>query len=117
MVGGMFRDSFVSIMLVSPDDHRLWYAASGSLPRGYTEALNGLAVGPSPGAGGAAVGRNPRVIGHYRVSDPLWAPYRDVAAQFGLRSCWSTPIRSADGQVAGTFAVLSSQPATGRQSG
>ncbi|HEV7839401.1 MAG TPA: sigma 54-interacting transcriptional regulator, partial [Gemmatimonadaceae bacterium] len=32
--------------------------------------------------------------------------------QFGLRSCWSTPIRSADGRVIGTFAVLSRQPGT-----
>src|SRR4029077_7982154 len=53
MVEGIFRDSFVSIMLVNPDDHRLWYAASGSLPRGYTEALNGLEVGPSQGSCGA----------------------------------------------------------------
>ena len=37
---------------------------------------------------------------------------RDVAAQFGLRSCWSTPIPSADGRVVGTFAVLSRQPGT-----
>src|SRR5438552_10042302 len=37
---------------------------------------------------------------------------RDVAPQFGLRSCWSTPIRSADGRVVGTFAVLSRQPGT-----
>jgi GAF domain-containing protein len=33
MVEGIFSDSFVSIMLVNPDDHRLWYAASGSLRR------------------------------------------------------------------------------------
>src|SRR6266849_1166498 len=46
------------------------------------------------------------------ASDPLWAQYRDVAARFGLRSCWSTPIRSADGRVVGTFAVLSRQPGT-----
>ena len=112
MVEGIFRDSFVSIMLVNPDDHRLWYAASGSLPPAYTEALNGLEVGPSQGSCGAAAYRNAPVIVDDVVSDPLWVQYRDVAAQFGLRSCWSTPIRSADGRVVGTFAVLSRQPGT-----
>ena len=112
MVEGIFRDSFVSIMLVNADDHRLWYAASGSLPPAYTEALNGLEVGPSQGSCGAAAYRNAPVIVEDVVSDPLWAQYRDVAAQFGLRSCWSTPIPSADGRVVGTFAVLSRQPGT-----
>ncbi len=112
LVEGIFGDSFVSIMLVNPDDHRLWYAASGSLPPGYTEALNGLEVGPSQGSCGAAAYRNAPVIVDDVVSDPLWEPYRDVASQFGLRSCWSTPIRSADGGVLGTFAVLSRQPGT-----
>jgi len=112
MVEGIFRDSFVSIMLMNPDDHRLWYAAAGSLPPAYTEALNGLEVGPSQGSCGAAAYRNAPVIVDDVATDPLWAQYRDVAAQFGLRSCWSTPIRSADGRVVGTFAVLSRQPGT-----
>src|SRR2546425_3383399 len=110
MVEGIFGDSFVSIMLVHPDDHRLWYAASGTLPTAYTQAFNGLEIGPSQGSCGAAVYRNAPVIVDDVVTDPLWVQYRDVAAQFGLRSCWSTPIRSSDGQVVGTFAVLSRQP-------
>jgi len=36
MVEGIFKDSYVSIMLLNPGDHRLWYAASGSLPPAYT---------------------------------------------------------------------------------
>jgi formate hydrogenlyase transcriptional activator len=112
MVEEIFSDSFVSIMLVNPDDHRLWYAASGSLPAAYTEALNGLEVGPSHGSCGAAAYRNAPVVVDDLASHPLWAQYRDVAAQFGLRSCWSTPIRSPEGRVVGTFAVLSRQPGT-----
>src|SRR4030095_14156226 len=112
MVEGIFNDSFVSIMLVHPDDHRLWYAASGSLPTAYTQALNGLEIGPSQGSCGAAAYRSAPVIVENVVSDPLWAQYREVATLYGLRSCWSTPIRSSDGQVVGTFAVLSRQPGT-----
>ena len=49
IVEGLFDGSFVSIMLLNPDNNRLWYGASGSLPKGYTEALNGLEIGPSAG--------------------------------------------------------------------
>src|SRR5260221_14295732 len=85
---------------------------SGSLPPAYTEALNGLEIGPSQGSCGAAAYRNAPVIVDGVASDRLWAQYRGVAARFGLGSCWSTPIRSADGRVVGTFAVLSRQPGT-----
>ena len=39
------------------------------------------------------------------ATDPLWAAYRDLALPHGLRSCWSTPIRHANGDVMGTFAI------------
>ncbi len=109
-VEGIFPDSFISIMLLNPEDNRLWYGASGGLPPAYTEALNGLDIGPSQGSCGTAAYRNEPVIVPDIATDPLWVPYRDVAASFGLRACWSTPIRSSDGHVLGTFAILSRQP-------
>jgi PAS domain S-box-containing protein len=97
----------VSIMLLNPDDNRLWYGATGSLPDAYTKALDGLEVGASHGSCGAAAYRNEPVIVADVATDPLWMQYRDVALSFGLRACWSMPINAADGQVLGTFAVLS----------
>ena len=97
----------VSIMLLNPDDNRLWYGATGSLPDGYTKTLDGLEVGASRGSCGAAAYRNEPVIVSDVAADPLWTEYRDVALSFGLRACWSTPIDAADGHVLGTFAVLS----------
>jgi GAF domain-containing protein len=38
------------------------------------------------------------------ANDHLWAKFRDLALQYGLRSCWSTPIRNHSGDVIGTFA-------------
>jgi formate hydrogenlyase transcriptional activator len=110
LVEGILEDSFVSIMLLNPDDNRLWYAASGSLPPAYTRALDGIEVGPSQGSCGTAAYRNEPVIVTDVTTDPLWLPYRDVAAAHGLRACWSTPIRSSEGGVVGTFAILSRTP-------
>ena len=109
MVEEIFSDSFVSIMVLNPNDNRLWYGSTGSLPSAYTAALNGVEVGPSRGSCGTAAYRNEPVIVPDIETDPLWARYRDVAAPFGLRACWSTPIRSSEGAVLGTFAILSRQ--------
>ncbi|MFX8782166.1 hypothetical protein ABTM76_20005 [Acinetobacter baumannii] len=35
--------------------------------------------------------------------------YRGLASMFGLRACWSTPIRGRDG-ICGTFAVYHLTP-------
>ena len=110
MVEGLFSHSFVSIMLLNPEDNRLWYGAHGSLPPGYTQALDGIAVGPSQGSCGAAAYRNEPVIVGDVAADPLWLEYREIAAAFEIRACWSTPIRASDGHVLGTFAILSRQP-------
>ncbi len=39
------------------------------------------------------------------ASDPLWAPYAEIAARFALRACWSEPIFSRTGEVLGSFAM------------
>ena len=110
LVEGLFTHSCVSVMLVNDDDHRLWYAAPGSLPKGYTDAFDGLEVGPSAGSCGAAAYRNEPVIVSDVATDPLWAQHRHIAETFGVRACWSTPIRASDGHVLGTFAIVSREP-------
>ena len=39
------------------------------------------------------------------MTDPLWADYRQLAQNCGLRACWSTPIISARNEVLGSFAI------------
>ena len=109
MVERSFRDSFVSIMLLNRDEQRLWYAAPGSLPSAYTERFNGIAIGPSQGSCAAAAYLNEPVIVPDVETDPAWAGHRDIAEAYGIRACWSTPIRSSDGQVVGTFAIAALQ--------
>jgi formate hydrogenlyase transcriptional activator len=106
MVEGLLGESFVSIMLLNPDGDRLFYAATGSLPSDYVATFDGVTVGPSGGPCGTAAYRNAPVIVPDIDEDPGWVPCRTLAAASGVRACWSTPIRSSDGVVLGTFAVV-----------
>jgi len=94
-----------SVLLLSPDGMRLTHGAAPSLPQAYREAIDGLEIGPSAGSCGTAAYSGVPVYVTDIATDRRWAPYRDVALPHGLRSCWSTPIRHADGHVMGTFAI------------
>jgi PAS domain S-box-containing protein len=54
--------------------------------------------------------RGTQVIVSDILEDPLWEDYRGLAAQFGLRACWSTPIVSHTGSVLGSFAMYYHEP-------
>ena len=94
-----------SVLLLSPDGKHLTHGAAPSLPQPYREAIDGSEIGPSAGSCGTAAYFGRPVYVTDIATDPLWADYRDVALPHGLRSCWSTPIRHADGHVMGTFAI------------
>ena len=44
------------------------------------------------------------------AEDPKWAPVRDFVMSFGLRHCWSMPIKAHDGEVLGTLALYGLRP-------
>src|SRR5258708_35603822 len=55
------------------DGGRLWRGAAPSLPKAYTDAINGMAIGPSAGSCGAAAYRGEPVICEDIAGDPLWS--------------------------------------------
>lgn len=97
-----------SILLV--DDGQLRNGASPSLPRAYVDAIDGVAIGPSAGSCGTAAFRRQRVVVEDIQTDPLWAPWRELAAQYGLRACWSEPILGHHNEVLGTLAMYYTEP-------
>ncbi|HLG71934.1 MAG TPA: ATP-binding protein, partial [Chloroflexota bacterium] len=101
-----------SILLLDRDGQHLHQGAAPSLPPAYSEAIDGLAIGPCAGSCGTAAFRRERVIVQDIAADPLWNGYRELALPHGLRSCWSTPILSRAGQVLGTFAIYYREPRT-----
>ena len=103
-------DALVSILLVGRDGKSLRHGASPSLPKAYTDAIDGALIGPRAGSCGTAVHRREPVIVSDIATDPLWEDYRSLALPHGLRACWSTPIFSTTREVIGTFALYAREP-------
>jgi two-component sensor histidine kinase len=94
-----------STLLFDPHTNCLRHIAAPSLPLAYTQAIDGLRIGPAVGSCGTAAFRGTRVVVEDTQEDPLWADYRELAGSHGLRACWSQPILSSDQRVLGTFAM------------
>jgi PAS domain S-box-containing protein len=97
-----------SILLV--DGNHLRHGGAPSLPKAYTDAINGTVIGPSAGSCGTAAYRGEPVIVEDIATDPLWADYRYLALPHSLCACWSTPVFSSQGEVIATFAMYYREP-------
>ena len=99
-----------SVLFLSEDGGHLRHGAAPSLPAAYNAAVDGIAVGEGVGSCGTVASRGEPVYAADIASDPLWTDFRDLALAHGLRACWSTPIKAADGTLLGTFAVYYDAP-------
>jgi PAS domain S-box-containing protein len=100
--------ALASILLVDGD--RLRHGGAPSLPKAYTDAIDGAIIGPCAGSCGTAAYRREQVIVENIEVDPLWADYREAALPYSLRACWSTPVFSSQGNVIATFAMYYREP-------
>ncbi len=101
--------SICSVIRVDSEG-RLRPLAAPSLPDEYSRNIDGLAIGPMIGScGSAAYYGEPIEVSNIRT-DPRWADFRNAALDLGLKACWSSPIKSHDGRVVGTFAFYFSTP-------
>lgn len=107
-----FPGAMCSVQLLDEDGVHLRHGAAPSLPAAFNAAVDGAAIGVGVGSCGTAafVGKD-ALVSDIRT-DPLWADYRDLAAEHGLVACWSVPILSPKGRVVGTFATYYAQPRT-----
>jgi PAS domain S-box-containing protein len=101
-----------SVLFRSIDGDHLHHGAGPSLPAAYNRAIDGIPMQEGVGSCGTAAARGTAVYVSDIAVDPLWRDYAELAVGHGLRSCWSTPIKSANGTVLGTFAVYYSEPRT-----
>ena len=99
-----------SVLLLDDDGAHVRHGAAPSLPEGYVRAIDGSSIGPRSGSCGTAMFLGTRIIVTDILTDPLWEDYREVARQYGLRACWSTPIFSPQRRVLGSFAMYYDEP-------
>lgn len=98
-------DSFILTSILLVDGGHLRHGAAPTLPPAYCEAIDGLAYGPVAGSCGTAAHYGRPIYVTDIENDPLWADYKQLALEHGLRACWSTPIFDDDRAVLGTFAI------------
>ena len=99
-----------SVLLLDEDGKHVRHGAAPSLPPAFVQAIDGAAIGPNAGSCGTAAWRGQAVIVENIAIDPLWDGYRQLAAPYGLRACWSTPIFDPARRVLGTFAIYYREP-------
>lgn len=78
--------------------------AAPSLPKGYTKAIEGSAIGENTGSCGTAAFKNETVIVSDVQNDPRWENYKHFGSKYNFNSCWSIPITNRTGEVIATFA-------------
>ena len=83
---------------------------SPSLPKDYSTALDGVAIGPMAGSCGSAAYLQQVVVVDDIETDPRWFAFKDLARVAGLKACFSSPIFSSKGQVLATFALYFDEP-------
>lgn len=104
LIEGQSAGVLCSIMLLDEDGRHMRSMSGPSMPPEYMKLLDGMPIGPGVGSCGTAMFLREAVVVSDIMTDPLWAPYRDVAHQFGLRACWSRPVMEQD-SVLGSFAM------------
>lgn len=99
------------VSILEVDEQRCLHPlAAPSMPREYSQALDGLKIGQAVGSCGTAAWRNEPILVDDIEQDPLWDAYRHLILPMGYRGCWSTPICNSQGQVIGTFAFYFKRP-------
>ncbi|HUR27768.1 MAG TPA: ATP-binding protein [Planctomycetota bacterium] len=104
----LFPRTLGSVLLLDEEGEMLFKCAAPSLPEEYRYAIDGVDVGA--GVGSSAAHSRHTVVVTDIDTDPRWARFSEIARRFELRSCWSTPILSAQGCVLGTFALYGREP-------
>jgi diguanylate cyclase (GGDEF)-like protein/PAS domain S-box-containing protein len=103
LLAGQLATSRVSIVRRAGD--RIEVVASSGLAQALLDAHKLVRIGEAGGSCGTAIERNRMVVSEDIEHDPLWLPFRHIAAEHGLRACWSAPVQAADGSALGSVAA------------
>ncbi|MGH7946565.1 MAG: PAS domain-containing sensor histidine kinase, partial [Opitutaceae bacterium] len=96
--------STVAIHLLNAPSTHFAQTAAPSLPPGYAQAIDGLAILPVTGPCCAAIARRQRVAVAELAASEEFAEFAALALPLGIRAGWSTAIFSSTGKVLGSIA-------------
>ncbi len=102
-VEALLPDVTTSVLAVDTAG-RLHPLAGPSLPTSYSQALEGVSIGPAVGSCGTSAYLGTDVAVTDIETDSRWADYNELPLAHGLCACWSSPIINAQGATVATFA-------------
>ena len=94
-----------SILLLDKSAKHLITGSAPSLPKFFTDAVNGVEIGEKVGSCGSAAYKKERVIVEDIDNHENWKDYLELTRKANLHACWSQPIISSRNKVLGTFAI------------
>ncbi|RZJ63231.1 MAG: PAS domain S-box protein [Flavobacterium sp.] len=100
----LIPDSYCTILMLNDDD-TMKHIAGDSLGEEFKGVFDGIKIGPDVGSCGAAMYTGKKVIVSDIEHDPLWENYRNLIEKFGVKACWSVPVKKTSGKVVATFAT------------
>src|SRR4029079_12750957 len=93
----IFPDMICSVLMLDDDGVSIRPFSSPGLPVEYSNAINGVKIGPNVGSCGTAMYLKDRIIVDDIETNFLWKDFKDLALSFNLRACWSLPIITSKG--------------------
>lgn len=94
-----------TILLLDNETQRLHPAVASRLPAEFSQAIDGTPARAGMGSCGEAVFSRRRVIVDDIATHSNWQRARNLALKHDLRACWSQPVFTFSGAVAGSFAL------------
>lgn len=89
--------------LLQVKNGKVYTWAAPSLPKDYTDAINGQPTGEQAGSCGTSAYLKEKVIVADISTNPLWENYKQLALKYDLRACWSYPIINSSDEVMAVF--------------
>ncbi len=99
------KEGIASILTLDSKKNTLHKLVAPNLPESFSNAIEGIGIGPKVGSCGTAAHLKKAIIVTDVAKDPRWKDFKDLALENGLRACWSFPVLSSDKKVLGTFAI------------
>ncbi|OWZ83824.1 PAS domain S-box protein [Natranaerobius trueperi] len=106
------RKAIGAVMLLDESKEYLYCKTAPNLPRFFRKLLEGIKVKDGSLSCGTAAYKGKRVIVDDIEKHPYWADFHKIIDKVDIRSCWSEPVFSSEGDVIGTFAIYLNEPYT-----
>ncbi len=85
--------------------NRLYHWSAPNMSEKFRQGIEGEEINEMAGSCGTAAFRKEKVIVTDIENDPLWADYKQLARDEGVKACWSFPLVDSRNHVMGTFAI------------